>query len=662
MKTKLTTAAVSLTLSFSLSCSAVMCLVTGFDLTVDSIPGLTWVCFAAALSCSIGFSLERGGPIIVTLTAFGAGYLGIRLLPIQQLAYFAQHISRVYDNAYHWGVLAQTASLQSADFPLMILGCLSALTLSFWLCRGKGLLWALAPVVLMLLSCLVVTNTLPDRQYLFLILAGVSILLLSGPLRQQNIRQSNRLMLMSALPILTALGLLFLLVPQENYVNRSDMVLQHIASLGQAIPNKLETAMSGLIKPAFSQSIDLSALPSHNQSTTPVMTVTAPHTGELYLRGRCYDRYTGTGWVAEDDPSKRILSQQAEDPRITVRTRRVQEVLYVPCYPTQPVCLEGSWLPNPEGLQEYGFSADTSGRQVSPLTEESRFLSLPETANNEAQALLEIIGRDSSAIAEFVRSSAVYDKKPEIFPKEEADFAAWFLKEADRGYCVHFATATVVLLRAAGIPARYVTGFLAYTEAEKPIILTAENAHAWAEYYDRQQNTWRILEATPTDYSPIPSETVANAIHGTEAPAPQPHIQHTQSEPMQPPAAMPHQPHSAATEPAWIFCLATIYFGWAVLAIQRCVRLILRTRTQNRGSSNQQAMARWKEAEFLSRLLKQPPTEEILALTYKARFSQHQLTNAELEQFDSYLRSCRQQLGRKRWHIRFVHKYLFAAY
>ena len=96
--------------------------------------------------------------------------------------------------------------------------------------------------------------------------------------------------------------------------------------------------------------------------------------------------------------------------------------------------------------------------------------------------------------------------------------------------------------------------------------------------------------------------------------------------------------------------------------LQRLLRLYLRKKRQSQGSVNTKALARWEEAERLSRLLKQEPPEEMLFLAQKAGFSHHELTTPELEQLDSYLRSCRQQLRYKKWYIRLIHKYILAAY
>ncbi|MCP4151643.1 MAG: transglutaminase domain-containing protein [bacterium] len=72
-----------------------------------------------------------------------------------------------------------------------------------------------------------------------------------------------------------------------------------------------------------------------------------------------------------------------------------------------------------------------------------------------------------------------------------------FLKESRAGHCEYFATATVLLLRAAGIPARYVSGFSAheYSSLEERIVVREKHAHAWSLVY--LEGTWQTLDTTP---------------------------------------------------------------------------------------------------------------------------------------------------------------------
>ena len=70
-------------------------------------------------------------------------------------------------------------------------------------------------------------------------------------------------------------------------------------------------------------------------------------------------------------------------------------------------------------------------------------------------------------------------------PSLGQDSAEYFLFILQKGYCDYYATAMVVLSRAAGLPARLVTGYVAenFDEARNAYIITADQAHAWAEVY-----------------------------------------------------------------------------------------------------------------------------------------------------------------------------------
>ena len=75
-----------------------------------------------------------------------------------------------------------------------------------------------------------------------------------------------------------------------------------------------------------------------------------------------------------------------------------------------------------------------------------------------------------------------------------------FLRER-RGHCQLFATAAVILLRARGIPARYVAGY--YVRDPKPgepILIRDWDAHAWAETIPEAGTDGALLvDATPPD-------------------------------------------------------------------------------------------------------------------------------------------------------------------
>lgn len=72
-----------------------------------------------------------------------------------------------------------------------------------------------------------------------------------------------------------------------------------------------------------------------------------------------------------------------------------------------------------------------------------------------------------------------------------------FLLATRAGHCEYFASATALLLRAAGIPARYATGFSAqeWSKLDGAYLVRERHAHAWVRAW--VDGTWRDLDITP---------------------------------------------------------------------------------------------------------------------------------------------------------------------
>jgi len=78
-----------------------------------------------------------------------------------------------------------------------------------------------------------------------------------------------------------------------------------------------------------------------------------------------------------------------------------------------------------------------------------------------------------------------------------------FLLTDRAGHCEYFATSTVLLLRALGIPARYVTGYSVqeYSRLEKAFLVRPRHAHAWAEAF--VAGKWVEVDTTPSAWLAI---------------------------------------------------------------------------------------------------------------------------------------------------------------
>ena len=100
-------------------------------------------------------------------------------------------------------------------------------------------------------------------------------------------------------------------------------------------------------------------------------------------------------------------------------------------------------------------------------------------------------------IAGHLRSQYPYTLDQNV-PPEVRDFVSWFLLSERQGYCTSFASAMVVMCRIAGLPARYVEGYLAQPDADGLARVTQRNAHAWVEVYFRGFG-WLTFDPTPSD-------------------------------------------------------------------------------------------------------------------------------------------------------------------
>ncbi|HVH85035.1 MAG TPA: DUF3488 and transglutaminase-like domain-containing protein, partial [Steroidobacteraceae bacterium] len=98
----------------------------------------------------------------------------------------------------------------------------------------------------------------------------------------------------------------------------------------------------------------------------------------------------------------------------------------------------------------------------------------------------------AAAALDFLRRGGfVYSLEPELLGPEQVDD---FLFRTRTGFCGHYASAFVVLMRAAGVPARVVTGYLGgeWNPSGGYLIVHQSDAHAWAEVWLEGRGWTRI--------------------------------------------------------------------------------------------------------------------------------------------------------------------------
>jgi len=272
-------------------------------------------------------------------------------------------------------------------------------------------------------------------------------------------------------------------------------------------------------------------------------------TRPAFWRGLAFDEYTGVGWRMSDQSVQEYL---AEEPRVVPHlgpdepwpagSEQVIQTFYIEApqpnvffaayrpfevyVPTGSVGVDRyAGLRSPVALEEGtiysvisrvpapspGMLRRTRG-EIPPSIRERylRLPTLPSRVRALAEALTTAYDTDydkAVAINLYLVRHHAYNLQAPPLPSG-ADAVDHFLFESRQGSCEAFASAMTVLLRAAGIPARLVTGYTtgAYNLFTGYYEVRNADAHAWAEVYLPGAG-W--IEFEPTPGFPTPEDISA---------------------------------------------------------------------------------------------------------------------------------------------------------
>lgn len=298
-------------------------------------------------------------------------------------------------------------------------------------------------------------------------------------------------------------------------------------------------------------------------SNAPVFVVAAD--APAYWQGAVFDRYDGASWTtsgsstgqpwsvdtrttpptqtapADAEPSGGGLQTRTDSVQIV--TPQAQHVVFAPGRAVSYVGA-GSVSSDGDGAPrlDVGAGGPPSGRDYAVVStqpnlaapaaqpadvRDPRWLQLPADLPTRVRALShQLIGAGSSradavrAVDDYLRRVATYDLDAPVPPAGE-DAVDSFLFVTHQGFCEQFASAAVVLLRAAGIPSRLVTGYSQGDLTSDPgrRVMRGQDAHAWIQVWYPGIG-W------------VDSDPTANAAPGTgEAPAGAASVSPAQSSP-----------------------------------------------------------------------------------------------------------------------------------
>ncbi|WP_334177911.1 DUF3488 and transglutaminase-like domain-containing protein [Pseudoxanthomonas sp.] len=237
-----------------------------------------------------------------------------------------------------------------------------------------------------------------------------------------------------------------------------------------------------------------------------------PPTSQMYWRGPVLADFDGRTWTRSERPYDAVPAQ-------TTRTTVVWDYR-MDVEPTDRRDLVALDLPTatPDGVRTSRDYSMTAGTPLNALTRwrlqssapvrfeaelpparRQQALQLPAGFNPRTRALgarwRREAGSNDAAIVgralQWIRAEFAYTLDT---PYPGRDTVDEFLFDQQQGFCEHFSSSFVFLMRSAGVPARVVTGYTGgtYNPLGKYWIVRNMDAHAWAEVWMPQRGWVRV--------------------------------------------------------------------------------------------------------------------------------------------------------------------------
>ena len=575
-------------------------------------------------------------------------------------------------------ILGDTLGTSATGLFVFISAILSAVfTIS--LIRYKRILIPSLLSMILLVPCFILVNTLPSLICLFIAIASLIALYISKNTRKFRPSQGGAIALISVAIMLAVMATLLAFNPIESFkrFDWQENILQSIENgfnIDDGRKTSTEKNLNG-IKGSLEEKDNLSDISPLTQTHTPVMTVTSAVGGNIYLKGTAYADYRDNIWsiISDNDAARypqdfipftaTIGNNALTDTRVHMLNE--SKIAYVPYFleslsdnlnSVADVCVKNNTDKNEFNYSHYPFYAEGTYRYNSSSEAEDyktfvydTYLEIPRKTQIELRRIADqegfldselTVSEKIEMVKNYISNSKTYSLKTPKMPSGK-DFATWFLNESDTGYCVHFATAGTLMLRALGIPARYVTGYYATAYANQTVTVTTDNAHAWVEYYCDTAG-WIPLECTPSSFQParyVGSQKASGGSTDTTQP--------TTVEPTTAPTAPTNGTvsHNTNTKPKNDskssfefngFTIAVMSLGIVALVLisifsRRIIIIKKRKHRFETGRNNKRAICIYKELKNLTKISHILITDKVKSVYEKARFSNHTISNDELK-------------------------------
>jgi transglutaminase-like putative cysteine protease len=255
--------------------------------------------------------------------------------------------------------------------------------------------------------------------------------------------------------------------------------------------------------------------------------VQPPRPGSLLLRESSFEHYrngewrsarpaprvvprTGERWILSDEPATRRLTVRRSFPGGEgllplppgTRTLEPLEAAEVEVFASGTARVRGG-----PRFAAFTASYDPEGERGPPNAVVD--LDVPSNLSVVLEQVVAANGLRQPTPAATVEAVAAFFGRHFAYSLDLGDrrrTLADFLVRERKGHCEYFATATVLLLRALGVPARYAAGYSAqeWSPLERAFVVRNRHAHAWVSAF--VDGRWIEVDTTPASWAQFEAE------------------------------------------------------------------------------------------------------------------------------------------------------------
>ncbi|MCL2228027.1 MAG: transglutaminase-like domain-containing protein [Oscillospiraceae bacterium] len=548
--------------NFTLIFAAVVCtlgaLISAFSFHVDgTIVIFVWI--IASLAIALNFAFWRIKGLLILLVPTLALFIWRMPQILDGARWVINYITTEYSRWLYVTVLFPDAEAYAYELTLFFTAAGVALSflLSVAIClRRSALLTILFTVPIVALTFVIIFNY-SEPLFLMGLLAVYLTIIISNGLSPDSFVNRSFAVFPAFLMALILMGATFVASPPGDYsrgdaIRSIDHQIRAVASRLGIARLKMGVGWPVVYDERWGFNTDVVGISEagtriiHDVSVLEVMVDTP---GVFYLRGYSMQYFDGSAWTVNSDamqhythdwlaraaPALISIAYGIAFPEVSTPPAGIsiyvtgdvtRGITYTPYFALPHVFLSSPYYfafqkveesilrlheRLPQELQFPNFAlagAATSMDEVNAsINSRATYLQIDDSSAALLRAhAVDVIGinpydsRENIAnqVAAFMVGFGTYTLAPFVIPAHE-DFVMFFLNISRQGYCIHYATAATMMLRALDVPARFTSGFVVTVmphETNETIVITDRYAHAWVEVFFDDIG-WLPFEVTP---------------------------------------------------------------------------------------------------------------------------------------------------------------------